>query len=454
MKTKYGIEVPSTFYQARSLDKANTNNLWQNAIDKEVTYQAFRTLARGEPPPSHYQKAPLLVVFDIKSNLRRKTRIVVGGHKVDSANFDSYAPVASLKSFRIISTLAHKKHFDVLPSDVETAYLNATTPELIAVKLGPEFGIDLQGRWALVNKAWYGLSTSAAAWHGHLSITLKEKMKYERTATDPCVWLKRDALTNKYFYILTYVDDVTGYSSDCNKELHPLSKQYKVRDETNLEYHLGMNRIEQKDGSTILSSEKYLSNVLPSVQKVHGELRQYDTPMMQSDKPEQDESPFLTERTHRQFQSLIGIGQWLVQIGRWDIAFALCSLSRFSAAPREGHLDRLLRVFGYLKKHPGFKLVIDSVALEVNGVEFFDWSDEMLSLYGDPPDEEYIPSDETTISITAFVDADHAHDTEISRSFTGYIVFLGSTPISWKSLRQKTIATPTFASELVALKHA
>ncbi|MEL7339268.1 MAG: hypothetical protein AAGM67_02195, partial [Bacteroidota bacterium] len=154
-RMKYGIPIPRTFYEARALDKQNGENLWQNATKKEVDcliqYQAFRPLKRGELPPAHYQKAPLLVVFDLKSDLRRKTRIVVGGHRVDASSFEAYAPVASLKSFRIVSTIAHQKGFEVLPSDVETAYLEtaylkAHTPEMIAVKLGPEFGVDLQGR--------------------------------------------------------------------------------------------------------------------------------------------------------------------------------------------------------------------------------------------------------------------------------------------------------------------
>jgi len=145
---------------------------------------------------------------------------------VDASNFESYSPVASIKSFRIVSTIAHKKKLSVLPSDVETAYLNANTPESIAVKLGAEFGPDLHGRWAIVNKAWYGLATSAAAWHGNLANTLKANMHYWRSYTDSCVWLKKDPRTEKYIYILTYVDDVTGFSFDPQTELQPLSKVY------------------------------------------------------------------------------------------------------------------------------------------------------------------------------------------------------------------------------------
>ena len=41
-----------------------------------------------------------------------------------------------------------------------------------------------------------------------------------------------------------------------------------------------------------------------------------------------------------------------MQIGRFDIHYALASLNRFSAAPREGHLTRLIYIFGYLQTVP------------------------------------------------------------------------------------------------------
>ena len=41
--------------------------------------------------------------------------------------------------------------------------------------------------------------------------------------------------------------------------------------------------------------------------------------------------------------------EWVVQIGIFDIHYAVTSLNRFSAAPREGHLNQLVNIFGYLQ---------------------------------------------------------------------------------------------------------
>jgi hypothetical protein len=66
------------------------------------------------------------------------------------------------------------------------------------------------------------------------------------------------------------------------------------------------------------------------------------------------------------YQVLIGMAQWAVTIGRLDIAFAVSSLSRFSAAPREHRLELACYLFGNLKKHPNRRIVVDSRPLLVD----------------------------------------------------------------------------------------
>ena len=63
-----------------------------------------------------------------------------------------------------------------------------------------------------------------------------------------------------------------------------------------------------------------------------------------------DQTEELDEDGVKLYQSLIGALQWLITLGRFDIQQAVRSLSSFRAMPREGHLERLKRVFGYLKR--------------------------------------------------------------------------------------------------------
>ena len=76
----------------------------------------------------------------------------------------------------------------------------------------------------------------------------------------------------------------------------------------------------------------------------------YKTPMAVDYHPELDESPPLGEVDHAKFRSLVGCANWLVTLGRFDIAYAVNAYSRHTMAPRQGHYNGIKRVFGYLKK--------------------------------------------------------------------------------------------------------
>jgi hypothetical protein len=120
-------------------------------------------------------------------------------------------------------------------------------------------------------------------------------------------------------------------------------------------------------------------------------------------------------------------------------------------APREGHLEAMKRVFGYLKKFPKGKIVIDSSYLDTSKYQinsFDNWNE----FYPDAVEE--LPHDMPkafgkAARITCYVDADHVHDTVTRRSVTAILLFINNTPVRWYSKRQKTVETSTYGAELV-----
>jgi len=74
------------------------------------------------------------------------------------------------------------------------------------------------------------------------------------------------------------------------------------------------------------------------------------SPIVQGDHPELDTSDLLEDAGIQICQSLIGSLQWAIQNGRFDIATAVMTLSRFRACPRQGHLNHVNHVIGYLSK--------------------------------------------------------------------------------------------------------
>ena len=63
----------------------------------------------------------------------------------------------------------------------------------------------------------------------------------------------------------------------------------------------------------------------------------------------------------------VGMLNWIVGIGRFDIAHAASSLARFASCPKKWHLDRALRLFGYMKKDANKRIVVDSPEPIVTG---------------------------------------------------------------------------------------
>jgi hypothetical protein len=61
--------------------------------------------------------------------------------------------------------------------------------------------------------------------------------------------------------------------------------------------------------------------------------------------PELDTSNFLDEDGKQQYQSLIGSIHWAISLRQFDISVAVMTLSGFHAVPRQGHLERVKRVY-------------------------------------------------------------------------------------------------------------
>ncbi len=75
--------------------------------------------------------------------------------------------------------------------------------------------------------------------------------------------------------------------------------------------------------------------------------------------PELDEFDFLLPDDISRYKSLIGSANWLITLGRFDIQYATTTMAQYSMAPRKGHLNAVLRIFGYLEKFHHAKIPID-----------------------------------------------------------------------------------------------
>lgn len=466
---KFGVDIPRSVRRALAFDNENGNDLWEKAIEKElnalIKMDTFKFVESRGDIPSEYDYAPLHFVFDVKVDLRRKARLVIGGNVLDDRDpTDRYAPVMQLRSSRILAMLAKRKRHRLRIADIGNAYINADTREKVWSKLEIPTPSGPRTVYVIVIKALYGLQTSGREWCAHLARTLKD-MGFQRSKADISIWMRWNPEHHHWDYIGTYVDDLIISAVDPEMYLNQLRESYELKNVDDLHHYLGAGYEELEDHTFRIDATKYIKDSIDRIEReLEHPLREYNTPALANDHPELDKSDFLDEGYIRKYQQLVGIGNWLVTITRYDIAFSIASLSRFSSAPREGHLKRLYRVFGYVKRFPDISIVMDPTPLDIEVPEFR-WQEDHLLEYpnadnnivaenDDLVPDDWPQSDGTVVDITIFCDADHGHDKVTGKSITGLFVFLGSAPTSWSSRRQTSVSTSTYGAELMALKSA
>jgi hypothetical protein len=169
-----------------------------------------------------------------------------------------------------------------------------------------------------------------------------------------------------------------------------------------------------------------------------------------------DTSPLLDFDGIKQYQSLIGVLQWAITLGRFDIATAVMTMSGFRVAPREGHLDRLRRICGYLlkMKHGFIRVRTEEPDYSDLSSPDYDWA---RSVYGEV--KEQLPLDAPKplgkrVVLTTYVDANLYHDMVTGRSVTGVLHYINQTPVGWFTKKQATVETATYGSEFTAAKIA
>ena len=394
-------------------------------------------------------------MYDVKHDGRLKARLVADGHLTQIPAESVYSGVVSLRSIRLCVFLAELNGLELWGADVGNAYLESKTREKNYIVAGPEFG-DRQGHILVIYKALYGLRTSGKCFLHKFAESLRA-MRFVPSKADSCIWMRPAG--DIYEYVAVYVDDLCLAMRDCAAFCKELKERfgYKLKGDGPLKYHLGNNFERDKDGTLRQGPRKYIDKMLSSYERMFGsQPREYSSPLDKGDHPELDQSELVDAEGITQYQSMIGSLQWLVSLGRIDVFTATMTMSRFRVAPRKGHLNRLKRMYGYVKKmKDGY------IRVRVNEPDYsnlpeqnFDWSE---SIYGNV--KELLPDDAPPprgkrVVLTTYVDANLFHDVITGRSVTAVLHIINQTPFDWYTKRQATCETATFSSEFVATRTA
>jgi len=381
---------------------------WKLAFKDEMDSHHANTTFRVETPPAGSSILPMSWVLDIKSDGRKKARMVVGGHRQQHGRdwFESFAPVAKFSSIRAGIALATQNKWSTHHMDVKTAYLYGKLDEVIYARLPPGALSEQGGEVVRVLKAIYGLKQAGRIWYRTLSQLFMDK-GLTRLNTDECIFTLRRG--KEVVIIMVYVDDLTIISScdSLRDEVKSfLNSRFLMKDLGPTQRLLGIEFAGTTASGTItIHQREYTHTILArfGLQTVRPE----PTPMVGGQKllpfEEGDERADVGL-----YQSMLGSAMYLMVGTRPDLAFALSVLSRFAAAPTATHMRAMHRLFAYLAGTPDY------------GIQYRSFGD--------------------TDGLVGFGDADWGGELPSHRSTSGVVFCSAGGAISYMSKRQRVTA--------------
>ncbi|CAN6447027.1 unnamed protein product [Victoria cruziana] len=361
---------------------------------------------------------------DSSGNIERyKARLVAKGFtQKEGINYnDTFSPVSTKDSFRIIMALV--AHFDLVfhQMDVKTAFLNGDIEETIYM-VQPENFVSgtAKNMVCKLKKSIYGLKQASRQWYYKFHQIIAS-FGFEANLADECVYQKFSG--SKFVFLLLYVDDILIASNDMGL-LHEtkkfLSTKFDMKDLGDASFVLGIQIFRDRSRDILgLSQKTYIDKVLQRYGMK--DCKAGDTPVSKGDKFSLKQCPSTPieskEMEQIPYASAVGSLMYAQVCTRPDIAFIVGMLGRYLSNPEKDHWKAVKRIMRYLQ---GSK-------------------DNMLV---------YRKSDD--LEILGYSDSDFAGCQDSRRSTSGYVFTLAGGAISWKSIKQTLVASSTMAAEYIA----
>ncbi|KAK0588253.1 hypothetical protein LWI29_036741 [Acer saccharum] len=397
-----------------SLSQARKHPEWRQAMS--VEYDALVRNATWDLVPS--QPSQNVVgckwIFRIKrhsdgSVARYKARLVAKGfHQRPGIDYnETFSPVVKPVTVHLILTIAVTNGWPLRQLDVNNAFLQGTLTDDVYMVQPPDFIHSTKPQHVCkLRKAIYGLRQAPHAWYTELRTFLLAS-GFTNSTCDASLFLRHRP--GNTLYLLVYVDDiiVTGSSdSQVRDFISALALRFSLKDLGLLSFFLGVEAHRSSSG-LFLSQQKYTRDLLAKTTML--ESKPVSTPLSLAESLKLNDGSAPTDST--QYRQVLGSLQYL-SLTRPDVSFAVNKLSQFMHRPTTTHWNAVKRVLRYLKGTLDHGLFLSRSS--------------PLRL--------------------------HASDDR--RSTSAYVVFLGSTPISWCSKKQHTVARSSTEAEYRAIASA
>jgi hypothetical protein len=425
----YAQEEPLTYRQAMSSSEATK---WKEASDTEMSaFQSSSVFDLVDLP--HGSKALRTKwVFKKKRNadgtiLKYKARLCVQGqHQKQGVDFtETYAPVASYDSFRILLSIAAQEDLEIQNIDVTTAFLLASMDGEVPVYIEQPLGYISTGNegkvWRL-KKSVYGLKQAPRLWNTLLDEKLR-LLGFNPTISDPCVYI--GYLDNEKLLIAVYVDDLiiaSKHVKTISSFKSAFEKYFPITDLGDLKFVLNIEVIRDRPNRRIfLSQTSKLQGIIDDARLSDAKIEPLPSdpslPLTKEMSPQSpEETAAMLQTPYREF---VGRLLYIALSTRPDISQAVSSVGRYAANPGPLHWNAVKNIIKYLKGTKDFCLVLGGKS--------------------------------EGVTIQGYSDSDWGADTDRRLSRTGSIIQIGIGPVMYQSKMQQTVAHSSTEAEYMAL---
>ncbi|KAL2922825.1 Retrovirus-related Pol polyprotein from transposon TNT 1-94 [Bienertia sinuspersici] len=403
-----GVE-PCTFKEAMKHEG------WRAAMQKEITaLEDNETWVMQELPPGKKALGSKWV-YKIKHNSdgtveRLKARLVIyGNHQVEGIDYnETFAPVAKMVTVRAFLAIAAAKNWELHQMDVHNAFLHGDLDEEVYMRPPPGFHGSAPGLVCRLQKSLYGLRQAPRCWFAKLASALK-RYGFVQSYSDYSLFTMTSG--DIQLSILVYVDDliISGNNSSAISAFKEyLSSCFHMKDLGLLKYFLGIEVARSNEG-IFLCQRKYTLDIIAETGLLGA--RPATFPIEQNHTLATADGPLLTDPEI--YRRLVGRLIYL-SFTRPDLAYTVHILAQFMQTPRQQHWEAALRCVRYLKGSPGQGILLGS---------------------------------DCDLQLAGWCDSDWASYPLTRRSLTGWLVFLGGSPISWKTKKQHTVSRSSAEAE-------
>ncbi|XP_021807084.1 uncharacterized protein LOC110750984 [Prunus avium] len=407
MKAYFASVQPIDLSQVEpsSFKAASTVFEWQSAMQEEIEALHAQGTWDLVPLPPAKNLVGCKWVYRIKKNAdgsiaRHKACLVAKGFSQEEGidYSETFSPFNwSLRQLNVKNAFLH----GILQEEV---YM--TQPQGFESKLHPsDFVCKLR-------KSLYGLKQAPCAWNERFTSFFLPSLGFQASLADPSLFVQHSSLGT--VVLLLYVDDIIlrgSHSSLITSVIEALTKEFDMKDLGQLNYFLGL-QISYQSSGLFVSQTKYIKELLARVDLQ--ESKPCATPCLSYHHLLKDDGKPYSHP--QQFRSIVGALQYLT-FTRPDIAFSVNQACQFMHHPMESHVVAVERILRYLKGTLDF------------GIHF----------------------QPGILNLQAYSDADWASDPNDRRYVSGFIVYLGSSPISWASKKQHTVSRSSIEAEYRAL---